>query len=265
MALNAKPAIAFDDLVSVAVENSNITASSEDTASGYSVDFIGDWKSYTYHKGTGTSEQLVTVQYGSAQDVDCCIIHSHDLGTQGAEVHLERYDSGSWTEVAVTTASDDSTILQKFGTVSDTRFRLRIPTGYTAAPKIGIWHLSKILQFQVYADPGFDPDDKTTELASAVSRDGRLLGATRGKRWRMLNPTFNHVDQDWAEDTFRDTFWNVHIDVPQPKSFFFIWDYTNHPEQTYLVNIGMQRGSADLKMPYRKNFREIRLQMIGEV
>src|SRR4030067_1177984 len=96
------------------------TPTATDTAAGYDVLFIRDYKTFTSWKGASAGTKYLTVDCGTQKSADCVAFVNHNFGTGAAQICVESSDNGTdWTEritpFAVTT---DKAALRTFATAS---------------------------------------------------------------------------------------------------------------------------------------------------
>src|SRR4030066_1818739 len=103
-----------------------------DTATGYDVLFIRDYKTFTSWKGASAGTKYLAGACATAKSADCIAFVNHNFGTGAALVSVESSDNGTdWveriTQFAVTT---DKAALRTFASASARYWR-----GGRAAPR----------------------------------------------------------------------------------------------------------------------------------
>ena len=75
------------------------TPTATDTAAGYNVLFIRDYKTFTSWKAASAGTRYLTVDCGSAKSADCIAFAGHNFGIGAAQICVESSDNGAdWTE-----------------------------------------------------------------------------------------------------------------------------------------------------------------------
>ncbi len=253
MAQNAKPVIAYENNIA----EGTLSASTE--ATGYPKESLGDWRTYTRWKGTGSAEQWIQIDAGDGKtfSVNCLGLSGHDLSTQGVQNLVLKYsdDAQSWSNcLDPFNPQSDKTVFKTFTERNKRYFRLVIPAGYTAPPQIGVLFVGSYFSFPVYAEPGFDPDSQEKIFEGQWSGEGHLLGEVEKYTRREIHARFQRLQNTFIVNIFLP-FWNSHV----PSPFYYAWDINNHPDDVYLVSITRGR----LSMPYTANTRSLDLEMAG--
>lgn len=256
--MNSKPIIAWDNLVA----GDDVVLTALTTESGYRVEYLDDWRGYYRWKGTGTSTGWVKVDAGNGNTIrpTCLGLAFHDLFTQGAaNLTLEWSDNdSSWTEaVAAFTPASDEPLLKFFTTAAAHRYwRLNIPSGYTAAPYLGVLFLGTYLTLPRYFQDGFDPDSEKVEDQEFVSREGNLLGVVEYYRPFEMRCEMRRLTDSWCTGT-----WKPFLRAHGHNPFFFIYDKTNHPLDVRLARL----EDPSISMPFEGNWRKVELTLVGAI
>jgi hypothetical protein len=252
-----RPFIAWNDLILAAT----IAATSED---GDNIEEnVQDYRRSTFWKGTGIGGGeppiILTATFaGGAQDFDTCIIMAHDLHTQGATVHFERFNGGGWSDIVAPFApTDDRLILLTFATVNDSAVRLNI-SGYSNPPSIGVWHVCERMTFPRFLQADFDPDKHTVNLENQVSRAGELLTMTRASTLRQITANFKKIPDSWITSDFKP-FWAACVNAANPRPFFFAWEPGIHSVDCVYAWVDKPQWDA----PYNDMTRSIGLDLMG--
>ena len=216
------------------VTAANITGT--DTATGYPDDNVSDWRTYETWRGDGTTNSYtLTVAYGSDISSQSLAIVGHNLNTVGARYKLDASTAAApsvWDAlVAYSTPGDNYCKAHFYTQANYANYRLTIDNnvGANFAPEIGIFFVGNYLEFPVLIDYPFDESHKKVEMDSVLGNDGRLLGRSERYVKRLLNPTFQYM-QDSFHTTY-NAFWDAHRSYP----FVWVWDYENYPADAFLV------------------------------
>src|SRR3989304_6708569 len=96
------------------------TPTATDTAAGYNVLFIRDYKTFTSWKAATPGTKYLTVDCGSAKSSDCIAFAGHNFGTGAAQICVESSDNGTdWVErITPFTVNDNKAALRTFASVS---------------------------------------------------------------------------------------------------------------------------------------------------
>ena len=257
----AKPVILWKNQIKWADEISCLT-----TDPDYSVENLKDWREYLVWKSINANEHTIeinlNIHYGHfdpSAKIRAFALYDFSF-TQSPLIQVE-YSSNQtdWTEWFST---DDYLIpfiyIDPEGVSYPNRYwRVKFTMHEMPMPiivQIGLMFLGDFLEFPCYPETGFDPNSEEVILEPTRSESGYLLGVVEKYRQRRLSVEFPFLPDSWVRDNFLP-FWNNHI----PKPFLFAWDYENHPDELYLVEIAEPR----LELPYNPIYRSLRLEMVG--
>src|SRR4030067_1601430 len=115
------------------------TPTATDTAAGYNVLFIRDYKTFTSWKAASAGTKYLTVDCGTAKGADCIAFAGHNFGTGAAQISVESSDNGTdWVErITPFTVNDDKAALRTFASASDRYWRTKIASP-TIAPQVAV-------------------------------------------------------------------------------------------------------------------------------
>jgi hypothetical protein len=201
--------------------------------------------------------ECATLYHADASGVEAFGTSGHDEHTQGcANVRLDASVGGvGWeTVVAAYTPSDDKTYLKFLDDAPFRYYRKVFPTGYTAPPQVGVFYLGGYLEFPTWVSGDLDPDAQRIVREKNRSRDGQFLGSSVKYRDRRIRLAFDHLTEAWVS-SYLKTLWETLVGEP----FFFAWDYTNHPDEVYY----MELEDDDLGAPYRASSRYTSMTLRG--
>src|SRR3990170_7246712 len=96
------------------------TPTATDTAAGYDVLFVRDYKTFTSWKGGSAGIKYLKVDCGTQKSANCIAIAKHNLGTGAALVSVESSDNDAdWIErIEPFTVVDDKAALRTFASAS---------------------------------------------------------------------------------------------------------------------------------------------------
>lgn len=176
------------------------------TASGTATDYFEDGpdNSLSYERWKPDSLPATwEYDFGSAQDIDYCVIAAHTMGASGNTLEVQ-YDDGGWTDLITATAiTDDSPIFVIFPEETFQTFRIRITNG--TAPEIGVVKFGKAMQMErpLYGGHSPLPLSRVTALRANNSETGQFLGRAVQRKflstaysWQHLSSAF--IRSDWV-------------------------------------------------------------------
>lgn len=251
--MQGKPVILYDNRLN------DGTPTATDTASGYDVLNLRDYRTYTYWKAANaTGIKYVTVDCGTPKSADALGIVGHNLNTVGATISVESSpDNSVWTErLAGFTPSNDKALLKLFTSASARYWRLKI-TGMSAAPFMAILVIGSRFTFERYLKSPFDPDAEKVEAKAVRSKGGHVLGVAIAFYERNIQAEWSRLTPSWIKNTFIPA-WTGHLSKCLP--FFWAWEPTDHSDEVYYVALP---PDASLRMPYDPVRRSLSLDMVG--
>jgi hypothetical protein len=199
-------------------ETGGTAAVSGGTATDYFTD--GPDNSLTYEKWKPTSLPATwDYTFASSTTVDYCCVGAHTMGTSGNTIQVQKYDSGSWTDViASTVVTSDQAIFCIFEPVTDTRMRIRINNG--TAPEIGVVKFGSAMQMQRPMYGGHSPllMARQTEMRSNNSATGEFLGRTKLRNFFQTEFAWSNLSASWVR-----TNWRPFQLAIEEEPFFIAW------------------------------------------
>jgi hypothetical protein len=217
------PRIGWHNLVT----STNVT--SDEEAAGFSVVNVANPATYLKWKGETTGVQTVTVDLGSADEINYFGIVGHNFGTDGTNIKLQRSSNGSaWTDVtSARVLANDYAYMEEFADVNYRYYRLHL-TPATLVPQLAVFYIGRVLRVQRRLYVGHKPAtlNRKTTVSSGFSETGQFLG--RVKRRQMLEgkADFKNITPDWYRETF-DPFVAAAEEVP----WFWAWRPGAYPEE----------------------------------
>lgn len=265
--------------------NNTLTVTS--TASGYSINNIIDWRTYTKWKANSTADQNIDafvdndqaylelaeggwleteggyLELASGVAPDALFIFNHNLFTVGATVEVQYSTDGGSTYTTLHSFSPATNLAQleifnESDIIVSQYWRIKL-SGLTAAPEIGVMMLGKKMQFPWPPDNPVIPKAESMKLASEISEEGHLLGTVLAYNPIQINHKWSNLLRQWTEGTF-EQFWNSHAKFIYP--FVYAWDLDNRPKEIHFVRINPSFVYQEplSKHPYAD---EVQLQMVG--
>src|SRR3990172_13178688 len=115
------------------------TSTATDTAAGYNVLFIRDYKTFTSWKAASVGTKYLSIDCGTQKSADCIAFAGHNFGTGAALVSVESSDNGTdWTErITPFSVTTDKAALRTFASASARYWRTKIASP-TIAPPVAV-------------------------------------------------------------------------------------------------------------------------------
>ena len=239
------------------------TPTATDTATGYSVLYIRDYKTFTSWKGASAGTKYLTVDCGSAKSADCIAFARHNFGSGGATISVESSDTGAWggeetQRIDPFTLNDDKAALRAFASASARYWRVKIVSA-TIAPQVAVLLVGVRIVFPYPPDAPFSSGKEVIEVDANRSRTGQFLGADVRFKPYSIRPAWSNLSRTWVESYFLP-FWTNHASNLTP--FFWAWDLANYPSDVRYVrvpeNYGMDPPASILSV-----YDSISLEMEG--
>jgi hypothetical protein len=218
----------------------NGTPTATDTAAGYDVLYIRDYKTFTSWKGGSTGTKYITVDCGTAKSANCIAFARHNFGTGGAQISVESSDNGSdWTErIEPFTLVDDKAALRTFVSASARYWRVKINSP-TIAPQVAVLLVGVRIEFPYPPDAPFSPDKEGIEVDTNLSRTGQFLGSDVRFKPYSIRARWGNLSRTWVESYFLP-FWDNHASNLTP--FFWAWALATYPNNVRFVRVPENYG-----------------------
>lgn len=219
-----------------------------DTASGYNVANINDYRKYSKWKAASSGTKYITVNHSGTQTADMIGIAGHNFGTASAEVTLEAelpLEGGGtgWVEIAdLGTFTSNADTIKTFTQYTSDKYRLKIVTASVAA-EIGVIFLGDALDTTYSPEIPYAIYNEEPIANSEFSKNGNLLGSVIEYHRKTINPVWRNLSTTFVTDDFLPA-WETYMRGQLP--FFFSWDPANSPEESYYCKIV---GGSTLSMP----------------
>lgn len=205
--------------------------SASTTAVGYAVASLGDFRPYTWWKGTAMPE-YVTVDYGSPVAANMLAVFGHDLGTRGATLEVRgSTDNFAASDVLVAskTPTTDDPFSVSFTQVAYRYWRLKA-TGATvvslACPILGL-----AMELPCGLEAPFDPVGRKVEGRRISNNNGQPLGNLVDFESWEATLKLRAITWSWVRATWLPA-WKSAL---RSQPFAFAWDPTNYPDEVRLV------------------------------
>ncbi len=250
------PVIAWENVLSM----DGVTVTRPADAAGFPFQNALDWRDYTHWRAEASSGDLeIKIDAGEScqAPVDCLAIAGHDLASSGVSgLALKYSDDDSIYHDCMEPAApeDDSAFFCRFPVQSRRYFKLVIPDGYSAAPRLGVLFVGQAMEIPAFPEAGFDPDGLETAMAAETGRTGRLLGVAQKYSRRRIRASFDRLDPGFIEEEW-SRFWRLHGLRP----FFFAWDPARDPRRVALV----RSAEPGFSSPYQGPYRSLAIEMIS--
>ncbi|MFA5354963.1 MAG: hypothetical protein WC291_12095, partial [Thermodesulfovibrionales bacterium] len=128
------------------------------TAAGYDVLNIRDYRTYTAWRAASAGTRYITVDCGTAKSADCLGIISHNLATAACTVSVQSSpDNSTWTtRLTGFVPSTDKAVFKTFTSYSARYWRIKLVTA-SVAPQLAVVMLGVRLTFPYPADAPMVP------------------------------------------------------------------------------------------------------------
>lgn len=235
------------------------TLGATNTASGYSINNIADYRSYTKWKSNTADNQTIQIDMaseaipikqviggGNIQTVggkklttvsgfgeavfgaaDCIGIFNHNL--TGCTVSVQYNANGTYVTAKSFVVEDTKPILMPFTRQESNQWRVVI-TELNAAIEIAVLFLGEAIYFPFRPRAPYTPMAESIEVNSEISQAGHLLGSVVAHHPVSINPVWEYITRSWFNANIPD-FWNDHGKLLKP--FFFGWDLENRPDDIF--------------------------------
>jgi len=236
------------------------TPTATDTAVGYDVLFIRDYKTFTSWKAASVGTKYLSVDCGSAKSADCIAFAGHNFGTGAAQISVESSDNGTdWTErITPFSVTTDKAALRTFASASARYWRTKIASP-TIAPQVAVLLVGLRITFPYPPDAPFSPGKEGMEVSAARSRTGQLLGVDVRFKPYSIRAQWSDLSRTWVESYFLP-FWENHASNLTP--FFWAWDLGVYPNNVRYVRVA-ENYEMDPKLSVLGVYDLIGLEMEG--
>jgi len=255
---HTKPVILWNSILPLG------TLAADDTAAGYDVLNLKDFRTHTFWKGATAANKFITLSgLSPAQTVDAIGIVGHNLGTITADVIVQYWNGSTWLNLTLEVLpgwpyqpTDDKPILLLLNSQSATQFRFSL-SSLSAAPQIAVVLLGTRLTMEQWLSGGWDPSGRRTVAEGMDSQTGNFLGATVRYQEIALAPQFERLTPTWVAANLMP-FWDDHVSLLKP--FFWAWEPSDHPTEVYWVRVADNQA---LSLPFDPDLRSFNLQLKG--
>ena len=211
------------------LETGTVTVTSE--ATDFPKENAYDWLPWDYWKASAAGTVYVTVDMGSAVEVDYWALAFHDLADHSGTIKPQ-YSSGStspfsWSDLdTVQTPTDNQMIFRPVTSVNVRYYRFEI-SSTTLASAIGALSLGQYLTLE-RGMKGFTTPyhGRNKKILNSIGETGNPLGSTI----YLLGQKFS-ISQENVSTTWVDANWENLINHIEIKRFFFMHDYENAPSE----------------------------------
>jgi len=221
-----KPALLYDNRLADA------TPVASDTASGYSVLNLVDWRPYTWWQ-PNSMPATVRVACGAAAAADYCLVWGHDLGTQGATLEVRGSTDGfvaSDDLIETVSPANDSPFLLTFASANYTDWGIALSGA--ARPSLAVVAIGAMLRMPKYFPGPWDPKKRKPIGQVQRSVSGQPLGRTIDYEEFSETIAQKNITWSWVRDSWEPA-WKTHL---RASPFGLAWDPENYPGEIYLLN-----------------------------
>lgn len=212
----------------------NITAT--DTASGYDINNIRDWRDYTYWVAASHGTKYITLDGSGNYKGNTLGIAGHNLGTAAAKVTIDYYkeSTGTWeTALSEFDVTSDKPLVKTFTEQEAYDWRIKIVTA-SIAPRIGVLMLSQRTEFPSAPEAPLVNKSLTPLSEAYESESGYLLGIDHKYTKLEINHTYKLLTATFVDSTFLPM-WEAHLKLGYP--FFYAVDLVNSPLEAWWVRM----------------------------
>lgn len=240
-----KPIVLYDNKL----VNSS-TRSASETASGYSVNNVIDYRPYTLWKAATTGVKTLYCTFSTPITINCIGVVNHNitrLRLLDGETLTARFDQ------TFTNKNAKLVLVTQFNT-ADLRIEI---TNNTEAPYCGVIFVGQYLEFPEYPDASHSVYNEIVETNEEINKNGYMLGANYQYTRHELLARFSFIAKSWVDTNFL-SFWNTHAKLGKP--FFWGYDIENDPEYVYYVR---NAGNLKLEKQIKDYYDVLELTMEG--
>jgi len=209
------------------VTEANVSADEEDA--DHLIENIAMPATSIYWKGLTAAAQTISVDLGSAMDVDYIAFARHNFGSGGITYNIQQSTNGAdWTTIdGPISPANDYVIIHEFDTLTDRYFRIQITAATSEIPEIGVLYLGEILRMELRVYVGYTPFTlaKVATVSTGFSESGQFLGRVKRREiydnpisFQNLTPAFLHSLTSF-------------FDAAEEAPFFFAWRPQSYPEE----------------------------------
>lgn len=176
----------------------------------------------------GSIPANISIDAGSAEDVDYLGIASHNLSDTGNTVRFQySFDASNWVTIDEFIAPDNSTIMRLTQKISARYWRIRI-VGGSGLPSIGVIYIGRALAMMRPIYTGHQPItlNRTVRVRPQQSDTGQFLGSNIVRQGLRSTLEFKHLKPDWYRQNF-DPFVTHAYRLP----FFVAWRPQDYPSE----------------------------------
>lgn len=211
------------------------TPTATDTASGYNVLNVTDYKDYTFWKANTSGNQYIKIDCGSAKSADCVAFYAHNLDSTGANATVSvesSTDNSAWTNRLTGFTPQLGANIKKFTSASARYWRVKIVTASVQA-RVGVLFLGTRLDMEQPAETPISYLNESVTAKAEESTNGNYLGAIVMNRPVNQSVNFKIISKTWF-DTYFLPFFNNHYKKLLP--FFYAHDLDNYAADCFYAH-----------------------------
>jgi hypothetical protein len=213
------------------------TPAATDTATGYDVNNIRDWRPYTFWMGSSLGTKYLTVNCGSAKAADSLFLLGHNLYTVGATISVECSSDNFASDVTVAlagfTVTDNKAVIKTFASKTKQYWRIKLAS-CSAAPYLAVALLGARMDFPSPPESPFDPYNEGIEADAPRSVEGNLLESVVRYHPVEITAIFRILTRTWVLSTYR-AFWDNHGKLLKP--FAWCWDIVTYANLVHYLSL----------------------------
>ena len=177
-----------------------------------------------------TTEQYVTVTFGSSQEVDYVGIARHNLYSAQVPVSIEGNSGSGWTElVPDVIPPGDGPLIFRFASQFLTGVRIRLQEGAdspTGPAEMAVVYVGKLLvvERRIYVGHTPMPQGRTSKVTNGMSESGNFLGRVVLQEAVKSSIPLSLLSPAWYRENM-DPF----MAQAKARPFFFAWRPQSYP------------------------------------
>lgn len=210
-------------------------------------------------RANDTTEQAVSVDVNTVEQIDYLAIARHNLGSAGITATVEGSinDGADWSElVSETLLPDDGPAIFRFEPQALTNIRLSLGTG-SAAAEIAVMYVGKLLVLQRRMYVGHTPINygRQSKVLNGKSESGEFLGRIVLSEQLGTSVPLQNLTPAWYR-TEMDPF----IAAAKETPFFFAWRPADYPLE---VGFAWMTNDPQPSNQRPNGMMQIQLEMTG--
>lgn len=234
---------------------------------GFNIEYASDWRDYTYFRtDEGITNLDAEMASEATMDSAAVFVRTVDL-TAGSFDLVLQYESAPSTFTTVHTFSLDNENFVQYAQFSEVtipagsrvRWRFDIPAGeYVDVRQLAV---GMKLVFETGQHQGIRPTDwdANYRYSNNMSVNGSFIGRSRVREANNASLQLTLLTEAWIEANLLSF-----MEHMQRFSFFYVWDYDDHPEQSAYAVANQGVSTPQLDTPPGKLSYSQRMSLLTE-